>query len=217
MNALDAAILILKEAQHPLYVTEITRRMIDAGLWQTRGKTPAATVGARIFTDIKNKGDNSPFVKVAPQTFALRGPSSALQNEDESLPTVSANAGLTFTNSAQKVLEELGGGQPMHYREITEQALAKGWLVSEGKTPEASMYAQVITEIKRQQKRGEAPRFVQHGRGFIGLSRWMSRGLAFQIEQHNDRIRKALRSRLLALQPEEFEGTRLTVASRDWV
>ena len=33
----------------------------------------------------------------------------------------------------------------------------------------------------------------------------MSLGLAFQIEQHNNRIRKGLRDQLLAMQPEEFE------------
>jgi restriction system protein len=93
----------------------------------------------------------------------------------------------------------------MHYKEITEKALEKGWLVTSGKTPEASMYAQVITEIKRQQKRGERPRFVQHGRGYIGLSQWMGRGLAFQIEQHNHQVRKVLRERLLAMKPGEFE------------
>ena len=43
----------------------------------------------------------------------------------------------------------------MHYRDITDKALAKEWLVTEGKTLEASMYAPVISEIKRQQKRGK--------------------------------------------------------------
>ena len=57
----------------------------------------------------------------------------------------------------------------MHYRDITVQALDEGWLVTEGKTPEATMYAQVVSEIKRQQKRGEQPRFVQHGRGYFGF------------------------------------------------
>lgn len=93
----------------------------------------------------------------------------------------------------------------MHYKEITEKALEKGWLVTGGKTPEATMYTQVITEIKRQQKRGERPRFVQHGRGYVGLSQWMGRGLAFQIEHHNHQVRKALRERLLAMKPSEFE------------
>lgn len=93
----------------------------------------------------------------------------------------------------------------MHYREITAKAIAKGWLVTEGKTPEATMYAQIITEIRRQQKRGEQPRFVQHGRGYVGLSRWMGHGLAFQIEQHNQQVRKKLLERIQSIQPGEFE------------
>jgi restriction system protein len=93
----------------------------------------------------------------------------------------------------------------MNYREITKKAIAKGWLVTSGKTPEATMYAQVITDIRRQLKRGKPPRFVQHGRGYVGLSQWMGRGLAFQIEQHNQQVRKTLRERLLKMKPSEFE------------
>mgnify|MGYP005855498963 CR=1 FL=1 len=63
----------------------------------------------------------------------------------------------------------------------------------------------MITEIKRQQKRGERPRLVQNSRAYVGLSQWMGRGLAFQIEQHNHQVRKALRERLLAMKPGEFE------------
>ena len=149
---------------------------------------------------------------VSPQTFALRN-TSAKSNVAQTVPSVaeetailpSANAGFSFTGCAQKVLEEFDGKKPMHYKEITERALQKGWLVTGGKTPEATMYAQVISEIKRQQKRGERPRFVQHGRGYVGLSQWMRRGLAFQIEQHNNQVRKVLRERLLAMKPGEFE------------
>ena len=66
----------------------------------------------------------------------------------------------SFTDSAEKVLETFGKKRPMHYRAITDKALELGWLVSEGKTPEASMYAQILTEIKRFNRRGEQPRFV---------------------------------------------------------
>jgi len=100
---------------------------------------------------------------------------------------------------------QFGGKKPMHYKKITQKAIEKGWLKTGGKTPEATMYAQVITEIKRQQKRGVRPRFVQHGRGYVGLSQWMGRGLACQIDQHNQQVRKALRERLFALKPIEFE------------
>jgi len=212
MDVKTAAIQVLHQAGTALHAKDIAEQIMAAGLWQSEGKTPDATVSARLYSDIKNNGDKSPFVKVGPQTFALRDsaeiPSSAAPVPaavEEAPKPHPANAGFSFTDCAQKVLDEFGGKKPMHYKEITEKALAKGWLVTGGKTPEATMYAQVITEIKRQQKRGERPRFVQHGRGYVGLSQWMGRGLAFQIEQHNHQVRKALRGRLLDMKPGEFE------------
>ena len=212
MSAQSAAIQVLKEAGKPLHANEIAKLIIDAGLWKSDGKTPEATVSARLYSDIKTNGDKSAFVKVAPQTFALRN-SDVIPNDAEAAPPTleevlkasSVNTGFSFTDCAQNVLEEFGSKKPMHYKKITEKALAKEWLITGGKTPDATMYAQVITEIKRQQKRGERPRFVQHGRGYVGLSQWMGRGLAFQIEQHNHQIRKALRERLLVMKPGEFE------------
>ena len=212
MNVLSAAIQILKKSGSPLHAKDLASQMIAEGLWTSDGKTPAATVSAQLYSDIKNNGDKSPFERVGPQIFALRDSAVIPNDNDGTTPEVknaskppSVNASFSFIDCAQKVLEEFGGKKPMHYKEITEKALEKGWLVTSGKTPEASMYAQVITEIKRQQKRGERPRFVQHGRGYIGLSQWMGRGLAFQIEQHNHQVRKALRERLLAMKPGEFE------------
>jgi restriction system protein len=212
MDLLKAIEDVLKSAQQPLHVGVIAEKVISGGLWKSSGKTPEATISARLYSDIKKKGEASAFVKVSPQTFALRD-SSMEETNSGSTPTPtkeapkppSVHAGFSFIDCAQKVLEEFGGKKPMHYKAITEKALQKGWLVTGGKTPEATMYAQVITEIKRQQKRGERPRFVQHGRGYIGLSQWMGRGLAFQIEQHNHQIRKVLRERLLAMKPGEFE------------
>ncbi len=212
MNVQDAALEILKRAEKPLHAKEITERIMAAGLWQSEGKTPDATVSARLYTDIKTKGDKSIFMQVGHQTFGLRAFAEGVESteqvslvDDDPAKPVTANTGFSFTSCAQKVLKEFGGKKPMHYREITEKALEKGWLVTEGKTPEASMYAQVITQIKRQQKRGEQPRFVQHGRGYVGLSQWMDQGLAFQIDQHNQQIRKTLRDRLLAMKPDQFE------------
>ena len=162
-----------------------------AGLWQSEGKTPDATVSARLYSDIKNNGDKSPFVKVGPQTFALRDsaeiPTSAVSvpaPAEEAPKPSAANAGFSFTDCAQKVLEEFGGKKPMHYKEITEKALAKGWLVTGGKTPEATMYAQVITEIKRQQKRSKWNRLVQRSRGDLGISQWIGMACLDQFSKH---------------------------------
>lgn len=212
MSVKTAAIQVLQQARTALHAKDIAKRMIDSGLWQSKGKTPDATVAARLYSDIKEKGDNSIFVRAGAQTFALRssfGISDIAYADPSTVnqpaKSYSQNIVFSFTDCAHKVLEEFGGKKPMHYKKITEKALEKRWLVSSGKTPEATMYAQVITEIKRRKKRGDQPRFVQHGRGYVGLSQWMGRGLAFEIEQHNRQIQKALREKLLAMLPSEFE------------
>ena len=111
----------------------------------------------------------------------------------------------SFADSAERVLEKFGDKQPMHYREVTDRAIEVGWLVSKGKTPGATMYAQIITEIKRRRLRGEQPRFVQHGRGLVGLTKWTKQGLDFEVEQHNKRIRAELLKRLLDMEWSAFE------------
>ena len=211
-SAIEAAIRILKNAKGALHVSDITKRMQDDGLWLSEGKTPEKTVSARISADIKSRGDQSIFVRVAPQTFSLREMDAANSERDSTEQDVHATAisqsgheNLTFTDCAQRVLEEIGDKKPLHYREITDIAIKKGWLVTHGKTPESTMSALVNAEIRRHQTRGKRPRFAKHGRGFIGLSRWMGRGLEFQIEQHNMQVRKDLQERVLALKPMEFE------------
>ena len=213
MNVLDAAILVLRESDTPLHVNEITNRILSRKLWESSGKTPTATVGARIYSDIKKNGDVSPFVRHAPSTFGLRKTDSSGKTEVDTKPeaTVTHTAGtrsktsFSFTDSAQMVLEQFADRQPMHYRAVTEKALEVGWLSTEGKTPEASMYAQILTSIKRSRRRGEQPRFTQYGKGFVGLSRWMAGGLALEIEKHNKKVRKELHEKLLRMPWDAFE------------
>ena len=125
------------------------------------------------------------------------------QNEK---PRPKPTSALSFTDAAEAVLEQFGHQQPMHYRTITEKALALGLVNTKGLTPEASLYAQVLTETRRRARRGEPPRFVMHGKGMIGLAKWVTGGLAFQIEQHNDGVRKKLLAQLLTMDPAEFEA-----------
>ena len=72
MNLLNAVAQILRAAGEPLHVQAITKRLMAAGLWQAKGKTPDRTVGSCIYTDIQKKKSQSRFVKTAPSTFALR-------------------------------------------------------------------------------------------------------------------------------------------------
>ena len=208
---IEAAIIdVLHKAGIPLHAKAITEQMLNAGLWKTAGKTPAATVSARIYSDIKKNGGQSIFIQVAPQTFAIRNHQQKVDKNflvEQSLEqkTELEIGGFSFKDCAQKVLEEFSHNKPMHYKLITEKALALGWLKTEGKTPDATMYAQIITENKRQKQNGSQPLFTLHGRGYVGLDQWIKPGLALQIEQHNQQIRKTLHEHLLSMKPDEFE------------
>ncbi len=78
----------------------------------------------------------------------------------------------SFTDAAEQVLAHHAGGRPMHYRDITAQALALGLLASRGRTPEATMYSQIVREISRKQASAGGSRFVKYAGGVIGLARW---------------------------------------------
>ncbi|MBU0998683.1 winged helix-turn-helix domain-containing protein, partial [Patescibacteria group bacterium] len=62
----QSAIEILKKAGTPLHYTEITRLALEAGILETEGATPDATMSAQIIVDINNKGDGSDFIKTSP-------------------------------------------------------------------------------------------------------------------------------------------------------
>lgn len=221
-GVLDAVGRVLAEARQPLHYQEITRRVLTRRLWTTEGKTPEATINARLADDIKRLGTGSLFARVSPGIYALRQverghaeldrdvhpeshhPSSA---DPDPGPEAEAEVSrLSFTDAAERVLNELGGKRPMHYRAITEQALASGLIQTHGRTPEATLIAQLGAEIDRSTRRGQMPRFVRHGRGLFGLTRWQPRGLAAEIEHHNEQVRDQLHKRLHAMPPAEFEG-----------
>jgi restriction system protein len=72
MTFLDAAYEILKRAGQPLHYAEITARTLAAGLLDTRGQTPEATMGSRLYVDTKRPG--SRFRRVSRGIFALAEP-----------------------------------------------------------------------------------------------------------------------------------------------
>src|SRR5262245_4520879 len=91
---------ILDAAGRPLHVEEITERALAAG-WPSAGKTPRATIESRLAMSVKERGDGSPFVRVAPRTYALRAWPDIV-----AAPTRPAlRAGLmTYLDAAEKVL-----------------------------------------------------------------------------------------------------------------
>ena len=69
---------VLREEQKPLSVMEIWEKGKERGYDQklgSKGKTPWRTLGAILYTDIKENGENSPFLQVSkrPALFALQG------------------------------------------------------------------------------------------------------------------------------------------------
>lgn len=64
----------------------------------------------------------------------------------------------TFKRVAYQILEEQG--RPLHSKEITKFALERGMLATDGKTPEATMNAQLVVDIN---KKGAKSKFVKTG------------------------------------------------------
>ncbi|MDQ3816796.1 MAG: winged helix-turn-helix domain-containing protein, partial [Acidobacteriota bacterium] len=215
MSILKAVEIVLKEEKAPLHYRKITERIIKSNLWQAQGETPEHSVNSQLSTDIIKHGKSSRFQRVDKGTFALRawGLTEFIPKDGKEIdygpgggdPAVAPSKTVSFTNAAEQVLEKFSNRKPMHYRAITEKALELGLVQTAGRTPEATLYVQILTEIERKTKRGETPRFAKYGKGFIGLSRWNAQGLAFQIDQHNNSTKEKLRALLHAMEPAEFE------------
>jgi restriction system protein len=219
MNVLQAAEVTLKEAGTPLHYKEITQRMIDRGLWQPDGKTPHATVSATITGEIKQNGAHALFQRTDKGVYALRDwglpeshtsgePADVEDDTQQTTLDVSTTKSLSFTDAAEQVLKQFSGGKPMHYREITRKALELNLIKTKGVTPEATLYSQILSEMRRQARKGNTPRFVMQRGGLVGLSRWHpieAVGLVSQIEQHNQQARKKIYDRLFSMHPKAFE------------
>jgi hypothetical protein len=72
----------------------------------------------------------------------------------------------SFKGIAHQILKE--AGKPLHSRVITKIALEHGWLKTAGKTPEATMNAQLVVDINSKK---EKSRFVKTSPSIFGLNR----------------------------------------------
>ncbi|MEW6621013.1 MAG: HTH domain-containing protein [bacterium] len=68
----EAIVKVLMEAGGALHYQDITERILSKKIKKSVGATPHSTVAAKITSSIKHDGIQSPFVKVAKGTFALR-------------------------------------------------------------------------------------------------------------------------------------------------
>ena len=71
----------------------------------------------------------------------------------------------SFKNLAIEILKE--AKKPLHSKEITDIALKRGWLKTAGKTPEATMNAQILVDINTKK---EKSRFIKTGPSTYALN-----------------------------------------------
>jgi len=109
-----SAIEILKKEKKPLHYKEITRLALEAGILETEGATPDASMNAQIVVDIKNKKDASDFVKTAPSTYALNSNKKELkqnqrieEKEKEEEEKIAIEGGFTGKAGEYLVCSEL--------------------------------------------------------------------------------------------------------------
>jgi len=149
-------------------------------------------MGARIYIDIKKKGDQSLFYKSEKGYFGLRKWKNNKFTD------------FSFKDAALKVLTE--NNKPLSFHEITNIALKKGYLKTEGKTPERSMGAQLYTDIKSQ---GDKSLFVQLGKNRFGLRSWNIDVIKEEIlkkEKEETKEASLIRQRSIVGDPIQFEG-----------
>ena len=123
--------------------------------WMGRDRIVPGLMYAQLAVDIKDRGSDSIFVREGRGLFALN------PNVAQELPLVerpgspekerNSDAGdrLSFTDAAERVLMESSDREPLHYGAITERALERGLIRTEGRTPAATMYSSVLTEMRR--------------------------------------------------------------------
>lgn len=112
-----AAEVILREAGEPLSPKEIVERAIDAGLIDTEGATPDATMGAQIYVDLR-RNPKSPFRKVGRGKFTLR-----------TVPASATSAEIAIDDQNQRVRETLHARllamEPAQFEALVAELLEK--------------------------------------------------------------------------------------------
>ena len=71
MSILDAVLKVLTEEKRPMSAEELTKHIVGKNLWIPETKTPVASVGAALYSDIKKNGAKSKFVKAGNGYFSL--------------------------------------------------------------------------------------------------------------------------------------------------
>lgn len=88
----QAVLTVLQGASEPMHYTDIAEEVARQGLRGSGelGATPASTVATTIGNSFRQDGDRSPFVRVSPGYYSLRGAQPAAPTPEESEDTSGA-------------------------------------------------------------------------------------------------------------------------------
>ena len=176
MKQKDAAEHVLKKKGRPMHVKDIAEQAVDDGLIESDNPDVKGALAARIWTDIKNLGDESRFVKVkgARATYGLRAWQGDLLDESADMARKENSDGagersrgtMTYKDAAYKILLEEGG--PLHKNEIAKRAKKRGLIKKTDHKRIGDFIAAMIgTEIR---KMGVKSRFSKEKPSTYGLS-----------------------------------------------
>lgn len=107
---------------------------------------------------------------------------------------------LSFKDAAKQILKE--ASRPLSAAEITKLAMERDLLATEGKTPSATMAAQIYMDIKDNPK----TEFIKVKSGSFALKnqKETSDGEEY-VARHNQKIKETLHKHLHEIDPKEFE------------
>ncbi|MFZ2969972.1 MAG: HTH domain-containing protein [Minisyncoccia bacterium] len=91
----------------------------------------------------------------------------------------------SFKDIAYQILKE--AEKPLHSKEITKIALKRGWLKTAGKTPEATMNAQLVVDINTKK---EKSRFVKTAPSTFGLNLEFKKKTRLKEETKTEKVYK---------------------------
>jgi HJR/Mrr/RecB family endonuclease len=110
---------------------------------------------------------------------------------------------MTYLEAAAKVLASAGA--PLHYREITRRALEEKLIEPKGKTPEATMGAQLYMAVKQSDGPDGGPQFRLTERGHFSLIAASQGTLDTDIIAHNTTVESELLDFIHEMHPRQVE------------
>ena len=183
LSFIDAAELVLRQngGQEPLHYREITRRILELGLVETRAVDPPHALNGVISGEIERRRNaNRPqrFVRLGGGLIALapnvpKSDPTPLDNEGSDTeselapdnPTTRDPIQMTAVDAAAEVLRR--AGTPLHIANLTDRALELGSWNTDTQKPQITLTSAITGEIN---SKGEQSRFRRVGIGVYDLN-----------------------------------------------